>query len=252
MDAKWIITTLIMLLTALFTGWAAYSSYKQANTIIQSERNTPIDIEKSIEINKEKWYYEDDMIDSIIVNRDKQDLLFSVVNETINGYNVGEYHKNANAERTLKLVEKEIDKYFLNRKANEDIYLLIWAKGYADGTKVNPNSFYDGNSIYDIEYYYEDDYNFQNPQNVNFIRGATRMKNEYYAVLRAYYIVEHLKIAYPKTDKSQIKIIAEEFKEIGPQNRGCDLQIAIKNAFKNQYDELGWGAMKFIEWGWVK
>ena len=252
MNIKWIIATIISFISAIGILLYGIGAYKQAKAYEDSIQNKPQEISDNIEKNRRKLYYEDDMVDKIIVDRKNKDLLFEIMTATINEYNVGEYFKNSNAERTLRLLEKEIDRYFLNRKENEDIYLLIWAKGYADGTPVNSNGFYSGNCIYDVEYYFEDDKYFQNKQTVNFINGHTRMENHYYAVLRAYYIVQHLKVMYPNTDNSQIKIIAKEYKEKGPQYRGCDLQIVVKNALMKEYDELGLGAKKFIEWGWVK
>ena len=253
MDGKWF-TNSVVALTMLFTGWSACSDYKQADAAVKSLQGKPQEISEHIEINEKKLNLNKNMVDSIIVNKKNDDLLFSIVNATITDYDLGKYdiYSNPNVRNTLKVIKKEIDKYFLNKK-NENVYLLIWAKGRADNTKVSYNTFYTGKSIEEtIEYYYEDDKCFQNKQTVDFINGLTRMKNEYYAVLRAYYIVKDLQKKYPNTDKNQIKIIAKEYNQIGQQFRGCDIQIAVKNAFKNPYDELGFGARKFIEWGWVK
>lgn len=151
--------------------------------------------------------------------------------------------------QTLKLIEKQIDKYFDNQRVGDDICLIINAMGFSDGIPVLPNTYYYGENILNVEYYNYDDKNFQNKKNMDFIHKRTILNNENIAILRAYFLANKLNTLYPK---SKMLIIAKESEEIGPQYRGCDLQIQVVNAFKKQYDELGWGSKKLIDWGWVK
>lgn len=96
--------------------------------------------------------------------------------------------------------------------------------------------------MYNVKYYRVD--NPYQPQYVDFVYGKTKMKNEYFAVLRAYDVISYLKKKYI-IDEKNIELYVEEFSNNGEYYRRCDLSITLENVFMKDYNELSF-VSKFL------
>jgi hypothetical protein len=163
-------------------------------------------------------------------------------NSTISKYDVGQYKLSStpDGKAILKLMEFKLNDII----SSNNIVIKIKARGTADGIRVRSDCYYDGQlgDYLRIKYF-----RYNMPQQellATFISGQTLMQNEYFALLRAYDVVSHLKSKYP-VDASNIKIFVQEFNEQGPEYRRCDLSITIEKAFLEEYNELN-RVTKFI------
>ena len=157
---------------------------------------------------------------------------------TISGYNPGQFclSSNPDGKAILKLIEFKLNE-LINKDFDENVIIEIEAIGMADGISVKNNLKYDGSLGEKLQVRYFRVRDPKNPIYANFLEGNTIMKNEYFALLRAYDVVLELTRKY-KVDENNIKIFVKEYSEIGDKYRSCNLSITLKNAFLKDYNKL--------------
>ena len=173
------------------------------------------------------------------------DVMMNNINSSIIRYSPGQYCLSNSREgmAILAVIENSIDGFL---QYDFNTVIKVMAVGSADGLLVRKNLTYDGQlgDLYNVKYYRGSSPN--QPQYANFIKGKTRMTNEYFALLRAYDVISYLKEKYSIEEKN-IELYVEEFSNIGSDYRRCDLSITLENVFMNDYNELGWVPKFFVD-----
>jgi hypothetical protein len=161
-----------------------------------------------------------------------------ILSETLEGQAVLETIKEQ-LNDVLDVTKKQLDK--MNKEDN--IVFEVEAIGSADAIPYRRKVYYDGllgDTLYNVRYY-----RFNEPDNplyITFIKNETLMSNEYLALLRAYDAVKSLCHGYYIDN---VKIFTREFDKTGPEYRRLDLQITLRNAFLEDYNELSFGSRLF-------
>ena len=166
------------------------------------------------------------------------------INSTITEYDPGHYLLSSTpyGKATLQLIESKLNEIISINESS--IVIKIEARGGADGLRVRDGSYYDGQLG---EYLKINYFRYHRPNEkltATFISGKTAMENEYFALLRAYDVVNQLKIKYG-IHPDNIKIFVQEFNYVGGEYRRCDMSITVEKAFLNSYNELN-RVSKFI------
>ena len=143
-----------------------------------------------------------------------------------------------NSCKALLIILESVVNRLCEKNINDSLMLDTKIIGFADGLRVKENSRYKGNlgDVVKLDYYSMDDSNYKSE---TLVRGITEMKNEYFAVLRAFDMKKYLEqLDIFKANRCRFEIQAKTTNKIGPQYRKVIIDLTIKNAFLKDYEEL--------------
>lgn len=140
-----------------------------------------------------------------------------------------------NAGQVLALLKNDINDYLGFRYSG--LAVEAEAIGCADGIPVREDAYYNGDfgSIRDAKYH---SYDLNEDRHMNLVPQKTKLSNEGIAFLRAYDMLSGLS-ALSSLHQAKPKVSVDTTNKIGGEYRRVLVRISIKNALREEYDELG-------------
>jgi uncharacterized protein YutD len=148
-------------------------------------------------------------------------------------YDIGEYAVTPNAAFiVLKVMEKAINQSLRDLITDFDIKTKI--QGIADGIPVRRKIYRGKDAILNERYF---NLNTGHWEKITLIPNQSARTNKSIAFLRAYYVRELIKhINF--IDNFPIEMYVEEVEEIGKRKAIIQVNMEVKNIFKEQYDKF--------------
>lgn len=158
-------------------------------------------------------------------------------------YDVGQYQLTSQTgyiiTKVLETILEQKLSHFLDK-----MEIKTKIKGIADGVPVIPDAVYKGEEVITSIRYWNVNENAW--KTASFMPDQTKLDNEKIAFLRAYFVSKYIR-SLQRIKNSSVKISVEEVKEVGPRKAILAIEIKVKNALQDTYNELGFFEKKAFD-----